>query len=228
MNDLAHREGRYEVKFTAPADALGWVEARLRSHPAVFSVSYPPRRVNSLYLDSFDLHAYRDNLAGISQRRKLRLRWYGDDLSPESAQLEVKLRRNRLGWKRRHPLEGLPAFERSGWREIIDCVRAQLPDSFRLHLDAAPQPTLINRYLRRYYASADSAVRVTVDSEPSAFDQRLYARPNLRLKSNLPEVLVVEAKFSADDLKVGRRAVESLRFRASRNSKYAIGISSNL
>ena len=107
-------------------------------------------------------------------------------------------------------------------------MRAQLPDSFRLHLDAAPQPTLVNRYLRRYYASADGAVRVTVDSEPSAFDQRRYARPNLRLKSNVPEVLVLEVKFSADDLKVGRRAVERLPFRPSRNSKYAIGVSSNL
>jgi hypothetical protein len=38
--------------------------------------AYDERRVNSLYFDDLSFPAVRDNLAGISQRNKKRLRLY--------------------------------------------------------------------------------------------------------------------------------------------------------
>ena len=228
MNDPNREQVRHEVKFAAPAETLDWLETHLRTHSAAFRVAFPARRVNNLYFDSFDLHALSDNLAGVSQRRKLRLRWYGDDFQPARAQFEVKVRRNRLGLKRVHPVDGLPAFDRASWREISARVRAQLPDELRILFDAAPQPTLINHYRRRYYVSADERVRLTLDSDPVAYDQLLYGRPNVRMKTNLPPTLVVEAKFAPEHLDDARRAIEKLPLRLTRNSKYAIGVSSAL
>ena len=38
---------------------------------------YEKRKINSIYLDTFDLNDFNDTVDGEKQRSKLRLRWYG-------------------------------------------------------------------------------------------------------------------------------------------------------
>ena len=78
------QHARHEVKFTSlPVryrDLAQWV----RLHPAGFHSPYPPRRVNNVYFDDYRLVAYHENLMGDSARSKVRVRWYGETLHPES------------------------------------------------------------------------------------------------------------------------------------------------
>ena len=68
---------RCEIKFVVPEQELPTVMAHVRSHSAGFREAFPPRRVNSIYFDTYGWSNVDDHLAGVAERCKLRLRWYG-------------------------------------------------------------------------------------------------------------------------------------------------------
>ena len=43
-----------------------------------FSNIYPDREISSIYLDTFNYDLARDNINGVNERRKIRIRWYGN------------------------------------------------------------------------------------------------------------------------------------------------------
>ncbi|MHC5065447.1 MAG: VTC domain-containing protein, partial [Planctomycetota bacterium] len=96
---LALDDWRFELKMVCEERAQARVLAELRSHVAGLRVLHPERMVQSIYFDSHEGAAVRENLAGSSQREKLRLRWYGEGTGEVQAKLELKLRRNQLGRK---------------------------------------------------------------------------------------------------------------------------------
>lgn len=74
-------------------------------HPMVFSTAYPDRSVNNIYFDTEDFQYYRDNVEGVSNRRKIRIRWYGDWENREvSPVLEYKIKRGPVGYKTSYKL----------------------------------------------------------------------------------------------------------------------------
>lgn len=221
-------EARYEVKFVGYPGALSRLETWLTSHSLGFREAYPLRQVNNIYFDSPHLDAFRDNIAGISSRVKWRLRWYGDTLEPSSGNLELKVRRNRLGWKDVWPVPSLPPLGRSSWREVQRSMRTQLPPEVRLSFESVCIPTVITRYQRLYYVSRCGTVRVTFDQEHEAFDQRAGSRPNIRRRLATPSPLVVEVKFNFEHYNEGKLAIEGMPLRVSRHSKYVVGLSSAL
>ena len=46
-----------------------------------FSKLYSPRNINSIYLDTVNFDFAKDNINGVSRRKKIRFRWYNDDYS---------------------------------------------------------------------------------------------------------------------------------------------------
>jgi hypothetical protein len=218
---------RHEVKFVAQPHRYRDIRQWVLMHPAGFHSPYPPRRVNNVYFDDYRLVAYHENLVGESARSKVRLRWYGETLRPESGVLEVKRKRNRLGWKLSYPT-GPIDLEADSWRTLRRKLRESLSPEARLWLDANPLPVLVNRYQREYFASRDGRVRVTLDAHQRVFDQRFGERPNVTRRANLPETIVIEFKFDRADFRLGSRAIQGLLVRASRNSKYVIGVQSLL
>jgi hypothetical protein len=220
-------DARYEVKFVADATRYHELEQWILLNPAGLRTSYPPRRVNNVYFDTQDLHAYAENLSGASARSKVRLRWYGETDQPESTTLEVKRRRNHLGWKFRHP-GGPLDFSAHAWSELRRALRRRLSPEGRIWLDTHPQPVLINQYHRQYFESPGGRLRATLDWRQTVLDQRLKARPNLRRRANLPDTLVLEVKFHRADHALGSAVTQETPIRVSRNSKYMIGVQSIL
>jgi hypothetical protein len=216
---------RFEVKFAGHASSIDILETWIRTHRAGFIEPYPPRIVNSTYFDTYSLGAFEENLTGVSSREKVRLRWYGRDPETDRSTLEVKLRRNKLGWKLSYPVSGVP--HRDGtWRDLQSRVRGQLPPDARVRFDAHPLVSLVNRYHRRYFQSGDGCIRVTVDSDLRAFDQRFGRRPHFDRSIDLPDVLVIEFKFSPQHRASAMDSMRGIPLRVSRSSKYAIACSS--
>ena len=96
---IKNEDDRYEIKFILNENEL--VEAYYFINMIGAFKSYQDRRVNSLYFDTVDYQGIRENLAGISNRFKLRLRWYGEinDKYNNKFILEKKIRNGRLGSK---------------------------------------------------------------------------------------------------------------------------------
>jgi hypothetical protein len=216
---------RYEVKFVAKASERHAVLQWVRNHWAGFSQPYPDRRISNVYFDSYELAAFHENLSGISRRSKVRWRWYGDTSEPDRGTLEVKRRRGGLGWKLAYRTPGCDLAALS-WRDIRAGLRRNLDAGGRIWLDANPLSVLINRYHRRYFASGDAAVRLTVDWDQQVYDQKLRSGPNLKRRANLPDTLVVELKFRVAEHARASAMIQGLPLRLSRNSKYVIGVQS--
>jgi hypothetical protein len=214
---------RYELKLVSPARRLHEARSWLRLHPAGLRVAYPPRLVNSLYLDTSNMGALEANLRGLAVRNKVRLRWYGEELPVVTRPiLELKHKDNMLGSKAQRALPCTLDLTRT-WRELLATVREGAGPEWGPTLSATGYPVLLNRYRREYYVTADGAVRVTLDYDQVAYDQRLTGRPNLSAPLLLEDQLVIEVKADRDETARVREVVSSFPLPRSRNSKYVNG-----
>ena len=213
-------EERHEVKFAAYAIQKPVLENWLRLHPAGFISAFPDRQVNNVYFDTVDYRAYAENLAGVSERSKVRFRWYGNSLAPAPGSLEVKMKRNHFGWKHRYKITAAPYAENDGWSDIRSALRRQLPMDGRLWLDQNPLPVMINRYSRQYFVTADGLIRATIDSQQKVYDQRSGDLPNFDVAAITQDTLVVEFKFSRSSRPDAVKMLETIPLRIGRHSKY--------
>lgn len=221
---LSVDEARQEIKFVARCTELNSICHYLKVSHGAFSMHHPDRVINNIYYDSFDYRAQAENLSGVSERKKLRYRWYGQAILPQAGTLELKCKRNHLGWKLQNQVPSSPYHENATWREITRGIRDQVPSHAKLWLDSSPQPVLINRYRRRYFISADGKIRATVDNEQTVFDQRHRSFPNFSRPANHVDLLVVEYKFSEEDQALVSRLLRDMPIRRSRHSKYVVGL----
>ncbi|MCP4544289.1 MAG: polyphosphate polymerase domain-containing protein [Chloroflexi bacterium] len=221
--DLKPDDLRYEVKMVCDQSLLAQARSWVRMHPAGFSVAYPPRRVNSLYIDTPHLTGLNDNLRGLSLRQKLRLRWYGDEVVGIRPYLELKQKQNLLGRKERHLLPN-PLDLTLPWTETLQVIRANAGPNWQFLLQTVHQPTLLNRYQREYYVTADGTIRVTLDFDQVAYDQRLFLRPNLRVRLPIEDTVVIEIKADQEHTERLQEIAGRFPLRRSRNSKYVGGL----
>lgn len=218
---------RVEAKVPLPCHLLGDVRAWVRLHPAQWRRTYPPRQVNNVYFDTPDYAGLNANLAGVPERSKLRMRWYGCDLGQaQTPQLELKRKRGLAGWKEVVPVGEDLNMEGERWPDILRALWAAVGERVPNWLARFPYPVLINSYWREYYATPDGAIRLTVDTDLQAYDQRSSCRPNLHRPARMGDVIVVELKAGTDDEVTRRLAdiVSALPTRVDRFSKYVRGV----
>jgi len=218
-------EVRYELKLPADAALLPQVRSWIRLHPEGFRAAYPTRLVNNLYLDAPGLTNLAENLAGQAERRKLRLRWYGDTPSPPivHAILELKIKHGSVGDKRRLPLPE-PLALNLPYSDLLPALRAAVNEEWRPWLQRAGQPALINRYRRDYFVSPDGVIRCTLDYEQAFFDQRFSVYPNLSHALAALDRIVVEVKAPVSVGERLERAMDSFPIPRDRHSKYVDGL----
>jgi len=215
---------RYERKFLVPAEFSSNVQACIRLNPGRFSSVFQPRPVNNIYLDSASLPLYFMNLEGAVERTKVRIRWYGDLFGALSQPvLEFKIKRGLLGTKQSFALKPFTldsTFAAHKLRQAL--LDSELPCAVR-HQLAHLQPTLLNRYHRAYYRSADANYRITLDSDL----EFLRVRPahNMFLcKSPKFPCRVLELKFDNAHWEGAQEIANALPYRVTRMSKYVSGL----
>jgi hypothetical protein len=216
-------QGRYEIKLVCPAVVAPQVRALVHLHPEGFRVAYPPRWVNSVYFDSFDVEGVMDNLDGASERDKLRWRWYGPDWPIERSHLELKRKRGMAGFKELCSIGAAFDPRQATWHEALAFLRRHADDNFRVWLSQISCATILTRYEREYYASPDGEIRLTLDTRLSTLDQRFSRRPNLNRPSPPPGTMLIELKAEASQAQRLSQVINALPFRRERNSKYVNG-----
>ncbi|MGC9468127.1 MAG: polyphosphate polymerase domain-containing protein [Anaerolineae bacterium] len=219
---------RYEYKIPCNPVYLPEVEAWIRLHPVHWRVSYPPRQVNNIYFDSPDLESLNANLSGVGRREKLRLRWYGPDHTRiTDAHLELKCKEGHVGWKEITSFDGTLDLACAGWSGVMRVLRAGVEPRARHWLAQRPMPALINHYHRAYYETPDGSIRLTLDTQLGAFDQRFSRQANLERRVPRSEMLIIEIKTPVDDAAAHRLSnlLATLPVRINRFSKYLYGLS---
>ena len=224
ISQTPKREYRYERKFVSVQQGLREVERSLLFHPALFREIYHERCINNVYFDTPGWRNLSDSIEGSSQRLKIRVRWYGELYGKiETPVLEFKSKAGLLVSKTSYQLNSFqfqPRTDLKGGRHLFD--ESMLPAEIVNELRFA-KPVLVNRYSRRYFLSADSRFRVTVDSPLAGCRIGPRAAFAHQLKVDRDHI-IVELKYSVEDALDADRISQGFPFRLTRWSKYVSGL----
>ncbi len=210
---------RYEIKFVLDhsklTDAMQWLHTK-----TTFSEKHNVRRVNSLYLDDTNFTSARDNLTGISDRNKIRLRWYNKDKKPPF--LEIKIKNNRLGYKKLFQIDSLQEnFLELNTKEITsECIKTMKRNN--IIFDSHLVPTLQVSYDRKYFEDK-KGIRLTIDRNICFHNPSLHHK----LYSKLPIMYsqaIMEIKFDPTLKDKASNLLRPLHLTPKRHSKYLTGL----
>ena len=214
---------RYEIKFVSALHEKHRFDAWMRFSSANFRETYSERIVNNIYFDSLNMRDYYDNVIGLANRMKTRVRWYDQTCAPSSLLLEHKIKRGRISKKEALLLEGLD-FSRTTWSELADRLRARASERSSMAAGNFMNPTLRNTYRRRYFETQDRRVRMTVDSDLTFYEvvtglHVVALGAGLCVNGHIAE-FKSDPRY-ADDL---QHILRDIPLRMSRFSKYVVGL----
>jgi len=217
---------RYESKFVFPAEMHAGFLNRVRSSCFLFSEIYWERKINNIYLDTLEFKNLYDNLNGVQNRVKHRIRWYGEATAVDKPVLEFKIKHGELGEKEFYWLPKLNFSQNFNFDDYREKIRSESDrSSAEINLMLADLnieiPTLYNTYWRQYFLSGDKKLRLTIDRD---LRYTRMDRWHSSLSTFSEDKIVVELKYNNPDIGQAGRIMQDLGLRAARNSKYVIGM----
>ncbi len=199
---------RYELKYALQESDLVNLYAIISQHPSSFKTAFPDRTVNNIYFDNVNFQCCFENLDGISERTKIRYRWYGEEEQFSKGKLELKIKKNALGTKK--------YFELDHPNDVND-LEFQVKNTLNKHdLQAA----LHNQYLRSYFIDDSRKYRLTIDRNLSYWLPNQYSE----IPSYSDNRIIVELKFDQEDASTIDKVTRFFPFRLSKHSKYGSGL----
>jgi len=215
---------RYERKYKISVSNENQFFFHLNKHPFLFYPSYPERFVNNIYLDTPVMSNYWNNVTGLSQRLKVRIRWYGEALGIQDAPiLEFKIKNNAVGHKVCYKLPPLligPSLTIKDIQQHFDELDIAIPvKSYLMSL----RLSLMNRYRRKYYISQDQRFRLTFDSDMSFTSIYNYENTFIH-KVSCSKCRVLEMKYDECFDSEATHISNNFPFRMTKSSKYVYGI----
>ncbi len=215
------KQNRYEIKFVL--NELEFLEVKYFLKYINSFKSFPDRNVTSLYYETFDYSSVKDNISGVSNRKKLRLRWYDKNTNPK---LEIKTKFSRIGNKKTFSLDFLnrEAIDTLSIRElnrsIFDYLKKNHNESFLLNQFV---PVLKVFYEREYYETTNG-LRITIDKNINfsqvSPNQTIHFHRNIKFNKR-----VMELKFPVDLKNHVNKLIRHLNVTPKRNSKFLLGMS---
>ncbi len=219
--------GRYELKFILNerqlASSLSWMCNTTTRN------AFPSRYVNSLYFDDVSFQSVRDNLAGVSQRRKMRLRWYGvQGINTDGIpNLELKYRDGRLGNKKVYSIPSIKYdLLNIKVKDILPEIKNHLEKndiSSTMLFDDYYVPSLFVSY-KREYMEEYSGLRITIDKEIKFYHPGSYLKLS-QTSAYEYSSYVMELKFPVELKNKVANLIRTLDLTPKRHSKYLVGLS---
>lgn len=203
---------RHEIKYICNEQQIAILTNRLNAllvlDPHAKDGMY---NIRSMYFDNFDNRCYQENLSGVNDREKYRIRIYNQDDSRIT--LECKKKQNGMTNKTSCPLS-ISEFEM-----LFNCFKIenlqQKPDLLRkfsiLQQTQLFKPSIIVDYDRIPYVYPDGNVRITIDQNICSssdfsdfFKKNIHNRPIQNTGYHLLEVKYDEflPKFIKDALQL--------------------------
>ena len=98
-------EKRIEVKFITNISDLPLLKKWIKLNGYGFKRNYKDRFINNIYFDSQNFDSFNENIIGLDNRFKLRIRWYGKLGLLNDAYFESKIKKNSVGYKIKEKLK---------------------------------------------------------------------------------------------------------------------------
>jgi len=165
MGKLQNKKYRYERKFIIKNNLfIPFLSDVLSSG---YSLSFPNRKVNNIYLDDYNFSSINHNFDGLSKREKYRIRWYGDSFNLSEKTLEIKSKNEFLNTKDYFKVEPLQLKSIDKIDDFYQNFKMSLFKINNKHklLFLNKRPTLFNSYTRMYFENNIKGVRLTIDKD---------------------------------------------------------------
>jgi SPX domain protein involved in polyphosphate accumulation len=132
----------------------------------MFKETFPPRVVNSIYLDTPIYQDVWDNINGFGNRKKIRIRWYGQ-INNTDVFIEEKKKINLVTQK---TVKKLGIFK--DYRELCNFINNEefLKQEFILKKKLNIKRSVFIQYLRNYFELPNQKLRLTVDKNLKIFN----------------------------------------------------------
>jgi|TARA_Y100000294_G_scaffold129457_1_gene121289 hypothetical protein len=210
---------RYERKFLLEYYSIYDAIEIIKQNRYMFREVYEPRSVNNIYFDSLNFNSLNENINGLPNKRKIRIRWYGRFFDSNiNAKIEVKIKEGHLGFKQIYslvPFNINSSINPSVFQAIFES--SNLPNML-CEMTKFNKPVCVNTYNRRYFQTFDKKYRMTID------DNILFGRFNwqgIKLeKPFLNNPIVLELKYDNELDNTAQNITQMIPFRLSKFSKY--------
>ena len=224
MNKGDSESNRFERKFIIPERLTHSIEEVIKLNSALMRKIFYPRFVNNIYFDNPSFRFYFENIDGVCERMKMRIRWYGN--------LKDRIKKPVLELKQKHGLTGTKSFFRMPSFNLSDIYQPGFLSSLfqktnldmrKKNLILSLKPTLINRYQRKYFLSIDQKFRLTLDDRLEYFP---ISSPELLSSRGLKDSLsmILELKYAPLYQLESANITQEFPFRVIKNSKYVRGV----
>ena len=162
-----------------------------------FKEIYPKRIISSLYYDDINYKNYYDSINGLSERSKLRIRFYNKNL--DNLQIEIKNKQGELGNKLFPNLKDIfydDLYNLEYPTELIKSSKKCFPNK----VNNKYYPLIFVNYKRRYFISEFKDMRITIDSSIKFSAASLKNKSIFIDSPRNAEHNVLEIKFSQDQI----------------------------
>ena len=206
---------RFERKWLFKSNNfLALINTLIRSN-LFFRTQYPLRKVNSIYFDTHDYISIRQNLDGVSNKKKIRIRWYGNKNIITNPVIEIKSKKGFETKKESIGIKELDNLKLSNL-ENLEIIKEKL--NTKLKTKKIIYPILTTHYEREYFVSLNSKIRATVDYNlKSIFLSNLS---QIDIVKNFKNICILELKYSTNLDKYVRKNLKDISLRLSKNSKF--------
>ena len=163
MEDLRKSSYRYERKYLIRnVDLPSFLYEIYNNH---YIEVYEERIINNLYFDDLDFNSLMDNIDGLSERKKYRLRWYGNTFENSKKQFEVKSKSEFLNTKKVFNLGEYAIKDLTDFNRSFEKIKRHLllNDQNLFFLFQKKSLMNFNSYERKYFLSTDKNIRITID-----------------------------------------------------------------
>ena len=212
---MKNKVNRFERKWLFRSNNyLALINSLIRSK-LFFRTQFPLRKVNSIYFDTYDYNSIRENLDGVSNKKKIRIRWYGDKNTTKNPIIETKSKKGFETKKESMPireLNGLKVFNLKNLEILKETINSKLKQKRIIY------PVLTTHYEREYFISLNGKIRATIDYDlKSVFLNNLS---QIDIIKNFKNICILELKYSTSLDKYVRKNLKDISLRLSKNSKF--------
>jgi len=215
---------RLERKFYVTDLSYVEIEHLLRLHPSLLREIYHKRMINNIYFDTHDYRFLHENVAGIADRTKVRIRWYGNLFGTiENPVLEFKLKKGHVGTKKTFNLSKFVLDENLSAEKLKEWIQqGDMPDRIK-EICLTLQPVLILHYGRKYLQSFDKQFRITLDDNVTYY-KFLHGLNRLTNKKVEKQATIIELKYQNESDGSAFEISNLFPFRMTKSSKYVKGV----
>jgi len=174
-----------------------------------FKKTFEKREVNSIYLDTCNFDNALDNINGVSNRKKLRIRWYNNDL--DNLSFELKKKNKFCVLKKINTIK-----TKIDKKNYISELYAEFKNKYKNKQVSNYNFVLLISYKRNYLISNNKKIRATID-----YDIKIKSINREKIIINQNET-ILEFKFPPKNEKYFREffSEKKFNFRVQKYSKY--------